>query len=215
MRTPVIALDLRYAPDGDITQFFGENPWLYAQFDMDGHNGIDIVRPWGEPLYAIEDGTVVAVKNDPHGYGKNVKYISDNPDEDGFYNEWVYGHNSENLVKLGDKVKRGQKIALMGNTGFTISGSTPYWKTNPYAGTHVHLGLRKVKKPKRGGWKYEGSDIAVEIQNYNNGYKGCVDPTPTMREIVVEVPDENKVMYKQLLTIKSVINSLKFALLGK
>lgn len=206
--TPVKHLNLIYAPSGDVTQFFGENPQLYSQFDLKGHNGIDIVRPWGSPLYAIEDGTVVDTKENPLGFGKNVRYISDEKNEDGFYNEWVYGHTSENLVKVGDKVKKGQHIANMGNTGFTISGATPYWATNPYAGTHLHLGLRQVSRPTKGGWSYSGSNIKIATNDYGNGYKGSIDPTPLLREMIEDVPAENKAMYQQLLTIQSIINNL-------
>jgi hypothetical protein len=52
----------------------------------------------------------------------------------------------------------------MGNTGFVVSGNTPYWEVNPYAGTHVHFGLRLYK---------DG-----QVQNYDNGFKGSINPLP-------------------------------------
>jgi murein DD-endopeptidase MepM/ murein hydrolase activator NlpD len=42
-------------------------------------------------------------------------------------------------VFLGQQVEAGAQIGLMGNTGFIVSGLTPYWRYNPYAGTHLHL----------------------------------------------------------------------------
>lgn len=207
MKPPIKYLNLSLYPLGDTTQFFGSNPSLYALFDMEGHNGIDLVRPWGEHLYSIEAGTVVVVKDDPAGYGKNVRIVSDEKNANGFYNEWVYGHNSQNLVKLGDHVFEGQMIGTMGNTGFVVSGNTPYWKVNPYAGTHVHVGLREVTKPDSGGFFYRGSELRVSVQNYNNGYKGSIDPVPELQK--TEAPEENQKMYKQLLSIQSMINSIK------
>ena len=215
--TPVKGLDISYAPGGDFTQFFAENPGLYAQFGLKGHNGVDIVRPWGSPMYAIEDGKVVSVKNDATGFGKHLRIVSRRRNDEGYYNEWTYGHNAENFVKVGDKVKAGDEIALMGNTGFTVSNSNGngYWKVNPYRGTHLHLGLRQVIKPKLGGWSYKGSDVRIEVEDYGNGYKGCIDPTPVLREILEEqanVPEANKKMFKQLLTIKGVINNIALLL---
>lgn len=169
-------------PEGDITQWFGENPQLYARFDLKGHNGVDIVRPHGEMMYAIENGTVVEAKDSPDGFGRHIRIISDAKDEEGRYKEWTYGHCSKLLVKQNDKVTAGQGVALMGNTGFVVSGNTPFWKNNPYAGTHLHLGLRYVKRPSRGGWSYEGSTIRISVIDYDNGYKGAVDPIPVLWE---------------------------------
>jgi murein DD-endopeptidase MepM/ murein hydrolase activator NlpD len=45
-----------------------------------------------------------------------------------------YAHNNKNLVKLGEKVKKGQTIALMGSTGRTT-------------GHHVHFEILKDGKP--------------------------------------------------------------------
>lgn len=209
MVAPIRFMSLRYSPEGDLTQLFGENPNLYARFGLKGHNGIDLVRPHGEPLYAIEDGEIISVKNDPGGYGMNVRLLSDSRDEKGLYNEWVYAHTSENLVKVGDKVKAGDLIAKMGNTGFTVSGNTPYWKINPYAGTHLHLGLRKAKRMKTGGFAYEGSKTRISIQNHSNGYKGAVDPVPDIAHLNSKATKAERKMFEQLLTIQSIINSLK------
>lgn len=163
-------------PSGDVSQWFGENSNLYSRWGLAGHNGIDIVRPHGTALHAVEDGIVLDVRNDPEGFGKHVRFISKEQNDDSTYNEWTYGHNHKNLVSVGDEITGGQTIALMGNTGFVVSGDTPFWEHNPFAGTHLHIGVRKVKRVKRGGWTYPESDIRLQTQNHSNGYRGAVDP---------------------------------------
>lgn len=75
------------------------------------HTGIDIAGKRGEPVYAAEAGEVVYVGSQLVGLGKVVlvrhskTYLS------------AYGHNSKLLVKEGQKVKRGQRIALVGDSG--------------------------------------------------------------------------------------------------
>jgi murein DD-endopeptidase MepM/ murein hydrolase activator NlpD len=210
MKPPIKDFALKIHPSGDITQWFGENPVLYmTAMGLKGHNGVDIVAPHGEPLYAVEDGIVLSVKNDATGFGKHLRFISKEKNKDGYYHEWTYGHNSLNLVQQGEEVKAGQHIANMGNTGFVVSGATPYWKTNPYAGTHLHLGLRELRKT-RTGWAYPGSDIKVEVRTYSNGYKGAIDPEPLLPESEV---DETK-RRALLLTIISLQRTL-LALLKK
>lgn len=210
---PVSKLKLQKYPQGDVTQWFGENPKLYAPFKLDGHNGIDIVRPHGEMMYAIEDGEVVSTEEEPGGFGRNVRIVSDEKNINGYYNQWVYGHNSKNLVKQGDKVKAGQPVALMGNTGFVVSGATPFWASNPYAGTHVHLGLRQVKKPRTGGWSYTGSSLKISVVDSNNGFKGSIDPTPYL----LKATDLSKELeWRQVaLTVISLARTLKTLLTNK
>lgn len=180
MKNPIKKFKIQKFPNGDITQWFGENPVLYARFQLKGHNGIDVVRPHGEVMYAIESGTVIHTKDTPDGFGIHLRLLSDNKNENGNYHEWTYGHCSKLLVKQGDHVEEGQAIALMGNTGFVVSGATPFWANNPYAGTHLHLGLRETKRPKTGGWSYDGSDVRISTVNYENGYKGAIDPVATL-----------------------------------
>lgn len=214
MFSPIKNLNLDYSPKGDLTQKFGENPDLYAQFGLAGHNGIDLVRPHGEPLYAIEDGTIIAVKDNPLGFGKHLRIMSDYKDGRNYHREWSYGHNSENLVKVGDKVKAGDLIAYMGNTGFTVSNSTPYWKVNPYAGTHLHLGLRLIREVK-GGWSYEGSDKKLDVIAYDNGFKGAIDSWLILKSLESTASDKNKSLFQKLLTVQSLINKLRIALNNK
>lgn len=165
-------------PNGDITQWFGENKELYSksvcnEFGcLQGHNGIDIVRPWGEAIFCVCSGKVVEVKESPDGYGKHIRIL-------GSGYEWTYGHLSNIWVSLGDEVKSGDIIGGMGNTGFVVSGATPYWKYNPFAGTHLHLQKREFT-PNTFGLKWNISYPTGDkgtIENYDNGFFGSLPIT--------------------------------------
>jgi lipoprotein NlpD len=74
------------------------------------NKGIDFGGKMGDPVNAAADGKVIFSGNSLRSYGNlvivkhNNSYIT------------IYAHNSKNLVKEGDAVRRGQKIAEMGNT---------------------------------------------------------------------------------------------------
>ena len=200
MHEPVKNYTQTKYPEGDITQWFGENPAIYRRWGLKAHNGIDIVAPHGTPLMAVEDAVVVSVKLNPDGYGKHVRIMS-KTHVNGNYRIWVYGHCSKVHVLVGEEVKAGEVIALIGNTGFVISGPNPFWEHNPYAGTHLHLGLRIVRKNKD-GWRYNSKMDRIKVNNYNNGYKGAVDPAPYFREVEEFDP------VPQMLTIISLANTV-------
>jgi murein DD-endopeptidase MepM/ murein hydrolase activator NlpD len=199
MIAPIKKFNSSAAPKGSITQYFGENPALYKRFDLAGHNGIDCVAPHGTPMYAVQSGTVMEMKDTPDAFGKHLRFIT--ASKNGVCNQWTYAHCDKIFVKQGDKIKEGDLIAHMGNTGFVVSGATPYWEVNPFAGTHLHLGLRKVKRSSK-GWSYPGSNIKIEVLNYDNGYKGAIDPLPELGE-VVESPD-----VQAQLTMISLLNQI-------
>lgn len=75
------------------------------------HQGVDIVTPIGTPIVATADGVVEKVLNSPDSYGIFVTIRHD----DEF--QTVYAQLSEAKVKVGDKVTKGQLIALSGNSG--------------------------------------------------------------------------------------------------
>jgi len=110
--------------------------WITSQFGyrMDPftgrrklHEGIDISGNFGEPIFATANGKVVFA-GWRSGYGLTVEIDHEN----GY--KTVYAHNSKNFVRVGDRVKRGDIIALMGNTGKTT-------------GVHVHYEVRLFNKP--------------------------------------------------------------------
>ncbi|WP_394126643.1 peptidoglycan DD-metalloendopeptidase family protein [Vibrio hepatarius] len=74
------------------------------------HNGTDFATPIGAPIYSTGDGKVVAVRDHPYA-GKYVVI-----EHNSVYTT-RYLHLSKSLVKRGQQVKRGQKIALSGATG--------------------------------------------------------------------------------------------------
>lgn len=75
------------------------------------NKGIDIAGQLGQPVLAASDGSVVYAGSGLRGYGEliiikhNDTYVS------------AYGHNSKLLVREGQRVSAGQKIAEMGSTG--------------------------------------------------------------------------------------------------
>jgi len=74
------------------------------------HEGWDIGARTGSAVRATADG-MITVAGRERGYGKLIEI------DHGYGVVTRYGHNSKNLIKVGDKVKRGQIVALVGNTG--------------------------------------------------------------------------------------------------
>lgn len=131
-----------------ITQHFGDNPEVYGQFDLSGHNGIDFGMPSETEVVAATDATVIVVSDQgASGYGKYIRLrTSDNY-------ELTYGHLHRATVTVGQQVQRGDIIAYSDNTGFST-------------GPHLHFGVRQF---------VPGTST---IANYDNGYKGGIDPQP-------------------------------------
>ena len=89
---------------------------LYKVWKM--HWGMDFSAPIGTEIYATGDGVVKETKpRNSRGYGKYVVI------EHGFGYETLYAHMSKINVRKGQKVKRGEIIGLVGNTG---SSSAPH-----------------------------------------------------------------------------------------
>jgi murein DD-endopeptidase MepM/ murein hydrolase activator NlpD len=75
------------------------------------NDGVNIAAPVGTPVRAAADGEVVYRGSELEGYG-NLLLIKH---EDGFVT--AYAHNDAMLVKKGDRVRQGQVIAKVGQTG--------------------------------------------------------------------------------------------------
>lgn len=84
------------------------------------HLAVDIMGAEGSPVHAAADGLVGYAGDEVSGYGNLLLVLH----RDGLVT--VYAHNRQNLVSAGERVKRGQLIAELGNTGIS-------------RGPHVHF----------------------------------------------------------------------------
>lgn len=112
--------------------------------DYPTHNGIDLVSSSGKNLsiIAIEGGTVVAAVDgiaghDEYNTGGNFVKIKH---ADGKYTRYLHMLKDSVCVKVGDTVKKGAKLGMMGNTGysfgkhlhFDVSDGTAFVDPLPY-----------------------------------------------------------------------------------
>ncbi|WP_394750167.1 M23 family metallopeptidase [Spongiimicrobium salis] len=88
------------------------------------HNGMDFTAPRGVPVYATGDGKVTRADNRSSGFGKHIRI------EHGYGYMSLYAHLSKYNVKKGQKVKRGDLIGFVGNTGRSQAPHLHYevWK---------------------------------------------------------------------------------------
>lgn len=96
--------------DDDLQWVWPANGKLAAQFVEGGSKGLDILGKKGDPVQAASDGKVVYSGSGLRGYGQLLIVKHNNT----FLT--AYAHNSRILVKEGQAVSRGQKIAEMGDT---------------------------------------------------------------------------------------------------
>jgi len=94
---------------GWISSYFGKRTDPFTG-KLANHTGIDFAGKLGADVAVVADG-VVTWSADRYGYGIMVEVNHGN----GYSTR--YAHNSENLVTVGDEVKKGQTVALMGETG--------------------------------------------------------------------------------------------------
>lgn len=136
------AIDLRRASQEEIRGFLTDQRsmlaakpkgwpvrgWLTSDFGMrlspftrarTMHEGFDIAARIGTPVYATADG-IVSQAQFNEGYGKLVVI------DHGYGYKTYFAHNSRLLVKVGQRVKRGDTISAVGNTGSSTGAHLHY-----------------------------------------------------------------------------------------
>ena len=116
---------------GTLTSGYGTR-YIFGSYSF--HGGIDIAAPYGTTIAAADGGKVIHASNDGTGFGLYV--VVDH--ENGLKS--YYCHCSSLLVRVGDRVYKGQSIARVGSTG----NST---------GNHCHFQVKK-------------NDVTVSPWNY-------------------------------------------------
>jgi murein DD-endopeptidase MepM/ murein hydrolase activator NlpD len=94
------------------------------------HTGIDFGAPTGTPVYATADGVVVQADTAIVGYGHLLVV------DHGYGYHTRYAHLSRFKKKVGDRVKRGEQIAMVGNTGASTAPHLHYEVL--LRGTHIN-----------------------------------------------------------------------------
>lgn len=95
---------------------------------MKFHAGMDFTAKTGTPIHASGDGVVEYAEYGTNGYGMHV--IVDH----GFDYQTLYAHMSKLEVHKGQRVKRGDVLGLVGNTGLSV-------------GPHLHYEVHKGGQP--------------------------------------------------------------------
>ena len=119
-RVQSIGFRLRHPTKGILTQGFSRS-----------HYGLDIANRLNTPIYAAASGKVIK-SADGWNYGWGKYIVIDH----GNGIETLYAHNNVRKVEIGDEVKTGQLISLMGNSG-NVWGPT---------GIHLHFELHIRKR---------------------------------------------------------------------
>ena len=129
---------------GMLSQKFGENPSIYAQFGLIGHNGLDWPCYTGTEVYASHDGIVETSIDSASGLGVVIK---------GNGLKTIYWHFKNFSVSMGDEVKTGDLIGHADNTGFST-------------GSHLHYGLKLLDLNGNVLNRNNGYDGAIDPTSY-------------------------------------------------
>jgi murein DD-endopeptidase MepM/ murein hydrolase activator NlpD len=92
------------------------------------HQGVDFSAPVGTDIYATGDGKVISTTKSKWGYGNTLVI------DHGFGYQTKYSHLHEFKVRKGEKIKRGQLIGTVGNTGKSTA-------------PHLHYEVHKNNRP--------------------------------------------------------------------
>jgi len=97
-----------------------------------GHDGVDFAMPINTPVLTADDGEVIPIPDGIEEYGITIV----------IQHKWgrsFYGHLNEVNVKQGQKISKGDKIALSGNSGLST-------------GSHLHFGMKLNKFNNNNGY---------------------------------------------------------------
>ena len=141
----------------DPATYYLSSPFGYRSDPLEGgsrmHTGMDFCCPPGNPVYATGDGTVVRVESDFYGYGNHIEV------DHGFGYVSRYSHLSDMYVYVGQKVLRGDCLALTGRSG-RVTGPHLHYEVmyrdkfvNPAAFMDLDISAKDyagmVRKPRR------------------------------------------------------------------
>jgi len=173
-------------PSEEQKKYFGVDPIVTGRFgEKRGdryHGGTDIAAPAGTPLVAVTDAVIVdygdlsrsdAKAGDPNGWGNFIVY----KDANGYFH--LYGHLST-IVKKSGRVKRGEKIATVGNTGRSTGPHLHWelgtgWTGGTIEGKSDPLSYYNVMAPFRLSGGKQKANVTPPNRNVSSGLDNMTD----------------------------------------
>lgn len=167
---PLPELSLKSCWDGGgniqncVTQFFGYTSFARAGgYGKQGHNGMDFRAAIGTQVLAAEDGIINAVGDTDVGcrgasYGRWI--LINHPNN----LSTLYAHLSQTGISEGQTVKRGERIALSGKTGYATG---PHLHFTVFASQAIEIRTIKSRVCGRNmTLPFAGSDPTTGVQGY-------------------------------------------------
>ena len=130
-RSGVLTWPIKLKKDGGvaiISQRYGQTSYSARLYKSNFHNGLDFGVPIGTPVFAAEDGIVVAVDNNDRSSWQKYQYGQHVMIEHQNNLNTLYAHLSAIEVRKGQAINRGELIGYSGNSGYST-------------GPHLHLGV--------------------------------------------------------------------------
>jgi murein DD-endopeptidase MepM/ murein hydrolase activator NlpD len=151
----------------DQANLFGTTSPMYAALGQKGHPGIDFECKSGTPVYAPCDGDALYVTDEYGGCGIWIRTPNHTAPQFNIILWHMYPANTPGFPYaipteqgIYTPVKAGQMLGYSDNSGFPTESTGP----------HLHLGVMPCE--------VRESDGAITALSPENGYLGCVDPTP-------------------------------------
>jgi murein DD-endopeptidase MepM/ murein hydrolase activator NlpD len=172
-----------YDPSYRLTSPFGMRKHPITGKDT-FHRGVDLViTPGNGPLHAFVAGTVMyaAMGKPGNGIPAEMGIVVAIKDDKGYLH--LYAHLSAAIVKVGQKVAKGQMVGNQGTTGVDVNGKPTS------TGNHLHYEIRKAASPNH-GWTATEAGV-VEPTKYLQDYYKPAAPVVVPPKVEVK-PKMNK-----------------------
>ncbi|CAN5536025.1 hypothetical protein BH10CHL1_BH10CHL1_49540 [soil metagenome] len=171
-----IYLSTPFAGRCPISQFWGEHPEYYAQFNytgvaLKGHIGLDFAMQKGTQIFAVDAGRVMEISYEPGGFGRYLKL-------EHTWGESLYANLDEIHVESGQMVQRGGWLGYSGDSDSSGLAQVVDQPIQP----HLHLGIR------------------IKPYNRFDGWGGFTDPLPYLSPVDFILPDEVELDERQAYT---------------
>lgn len=170
-----------------------------GQYDQGSHRGIDIYAETGTVVMAPVDGKVASLgKNTLPGYGGGMRLTLEHADDI----STTYSGIENIKVELGQNVKQGEIIAVIGDSGDLVSSSLP----------HLHFGVYITSKKTQGIDRYQDPELFLLAITSNAEQEKSQEAAPVSNEGTLSsevLVNNNPITENQISTVEEPVKHVK------